>query len=243
MSQTSTNQTSKQNTTNQLSHAGIYTRARAHSRTPFRTLACAWTVLIALMIGAGNVAWGQHTSTKENDYSASSSAQYSTVPTGTWKIQTECKGAGGGGGKATFGNTGGYAKVIIELNSATAITSGSKLQVYSGTGGSGAGLFSNPVAGNPSYVLYKDPASNSSYNKTIARGNGGGAGIGASDGTGVAYGSGYYYSTNPGSTLATTTTGGGASGGGLYSNGNGGSVKITYTILELYVTLDPNGAT
>ena len=104
-------------TANKSTLACIYTRARALARTPLRTLACAWMVLIALFLGgAGNVAWGQSDQTTTVNIQRSTSDKNVTLPLGTYKVTVECWGAGGAGGTSTDahgaaggGGGGGYA--------------------------------------------------------------------------------------------------------------------------------------
>ena len=90
-------------TANKSTLACIYTRARAHARTPLHTLACAWMVLIALVIGAGD-AWGQVTTYFPEALNGFSGSTTWDIPATATVVVVHGVGAGGCGGNADDGN-------------------------------------------------------------------------------------------------------------------------------------------
>ncbi len=176
-------------TANKSTLACMYTRARALARTPLRTLACAWMVLIALVIGAGD-AWGQ---VIEEFYSSGNGNAANTwsVPTGVTEVKVNAIGGGGGGGKAKStraldkyasaaggGGGGGYSFLTRSTDP------GSSFVINVGA------VASPGVDGNPSYVNYSfngtsleivragggSKGNSATSNGTNANGGGGGSG-------------------------------------------------------------------
>ena len=215
MNQSSTKQTNNMKTANNPTCVLPYTRARAHARTPLRTFACAWTLFLAIVIGAGNVAWGQYTETTDPHgftYSSTQTTQSSGVPNGTYKVVIECLGAGGSGGNANKaysaaggGGGGGYGKSEFILDKNTTIQPiTTSFNVIVGKGGTG-GLATNGPGGD-SYVKIGtgDP---------LAKGGGGAVGTGNSSRESGKAGGDYSSQSNIGSA-------------GTLKGGNGGDSFI-----------------
>ena len=181
MNQSSTKQTDNMKTANKPTRACICTRARAHARTPLRTLACAWALFLALMVGAGS-AWGQTLEKGTTPISTTGESTH-TTPTG-WKItKIECWGGGGSGAYRNSGSSsnktgggggggGGYVGANVYF------PQGAQVTVKVGTGGAAVSNGSGNLGG-ASYVDY-----NSNTFRVTANG-----GAGASDATG-GYGAG-----------------------------------------------------